>query len=601
MKTITAICLQAWLRHLHFHHSAPAIFRLRNLPLEARYLSRPPELIDFAQSLLPREAATLVVYPDPPLPQAEAAVLRSAYPKVRLATPTTLHRELLRRVAAPALDGWRIALSLSESPDIPKIGTLAEDHSKREPRGLTDKHLEDVIMHLTASLVGAGAELGYGGHLSEKEFTMLLSNVIAAHKRTTKTSRELLFNYVAARLWKREEAEEIAARFIKVEVAGTADLPPPVNIALELTAMRRRMAADCHARVILGGKTSGYAGRIPGLAEEGWWHLQAGKPVYIAGGFGGCAGLVGRALAGDLAHLPTEAEMRKDNESYGGFCEAFDREALRLDFVLPPSLDELWGFFAESGRGFFHGHGESEEKLWSNGLTVEENRRLLASVYPEEISSLVLRGLLRLRDRQRATGTAPLKVMLFRGSIIDVPDVDSYAVPLLRGAPLRGADGALDGAMDGAIRRHLERETKKDVVSVKSGRLPGDYVILQTVGDLKEVEPGDAQGEQGWLLERVGDGMAELVEHARSLGLDSPALVPFASNLGLEVRDSVCAMLRGLLKADAGTHLNNVALCELDPARYAEIINLKKEIEALTPNAAASSELQEFSRQGAVH
>ena len=119
-KTITAICLQAWLRHLHFHHAAPGIFRLRNLPLEPRYLSRPPELIDFAQSLLPREAATLVVYPDPPLPQAEVAVLRSAYPKVRLATPTTLHRELFRRVAAPALDGWRIALSLSESPDIPQ-------------------------------------------------------------------------------------------------------------------------------------------------------------------------------------------------------------------------------------------------------------------------------------------------------------------------------------------------------------------------------------------------------------------------------------------------------------------------------------------------
>ena len=120
---------------------------------------------------------------------------------------------------------------------------------------------------------------------------MLLSNVIAAHKRTTKTSRELLFNYVAARLWKREEAEEIAARFIKVEVAGTADLPPPVNIALELTAMRRRMAA--------GLPRAGHSGPIyvrvcrpdtQGLPKKGGGHLQAGKPVYIAGGFGGCAG-----------------------------------------------------------------------------------------------------------------------------------------------------------------------------------------------------------------------------------------------------------------------------------------------------------------------
>jgi hypothetical protein len=594
VKTITSICLQAWLRHLHFHHAAPGIFRMRNLPLEPRYLSRPPELIDFAQSLLPREAATLVVYPDPPLPQAEIAVLCSAYPKVRLATPMTLHRELLRRVAAPALDGVRIALSLSESPDIPKMGTLSADKAKGELRGLTDKQVEDVVMHLTASLVGAGVELGYGGDLKEEGFTTLLSDLIATRRRTTKTSRDLLFNYVAAYLWNSEAAKKITARFIKIEAVCAAETPAPIRAALQLTTMRQRMATDCHARIILGGKTAGYSGRLPGQAEEAWAHLKSDKPIYVVGGFGGCAGLVARALAGDISQLPDETSARQASADYGEFCDSFDREAQRLGIPIPVGLGGLWAFFAERGRGCFHGDGATDEKVWTNGLTVAQNRRLFASIHPEEISLLVLQGLLQLRDQQRETGATPLKVMLFQGSITDVPEVDSYAVSVLRGAPLRGADGALDAAMDGAIQRHLERQKDNDIVSVKSGRLPGDYVILQTVGDLAKLDAANTLQERPWLVECIANGMTDIVAHARSLGLDSPAVVPFGSNLGLGVRDSVCAMLRGLIDARAGSYLNNVALCEVDPTRYAEIIQLKKDIESLDPKAPTNSDLQPF-------
>jgi hypothetical protein len=602
LGTITSICLQAWLRHLYFHHVTPAIFRMRNLPLEARYLSRPPELIDFAQSLLPREAATLVIYPDPPLPQAEVAVLRNAHPKVRLATPTTLHRELLRRAAAPPLDGWRIALSLSDSPDLPKLKELARKGEPFEPRGLTDEHPRNVIMHLTSSLIAAGAELGYGGDLRDEGFTMLLSDLIETHKRTTKTSRDLLFNYVAAYLYDPAKAEKISACFEPIDLRSRPGTPAAARQALQLTKMRQRMADECNARVILGGKTFGYSGRLPGQAEEAWAHLVARKPVFVAGGFGGCAGQVARSLQGDLASLPGEAGMRERDEAYRERCDAFDREVRRHDFATPPALEGLWAFFAERGHGFFHGDGAAADRRWSNGLSVAENRRLFASIHPEEIAALVLRGLLWLRDARRQTGETPLKVMLFQGSIADVPDVDSYTVSMLRGAPLRGADGALDTVMDGAIRRHLEQQANKEtvaevaseIVAVKSGRLPGDYVILQTLGDLKDLPQSSARDEQSLLHGWIARGMEELVKHARSLGLDSPALVPFGSNLGLGVRESVCAMLRGLLEAKAGSALHSVALCEFNPARYAEIVALKKEIEALDPNATAGGELQAF-------
>ena len=59
--------------------------------------------------------------------------------------------------------------------------------------------------------------------------------------------------------------------------------------ARELTTLRReiteRLAPGC--RICLGGKTSGYEGRIPGVQEEAQLALEYNKPLYLMGGFGG--------------------------------------------------------------------------------------------------------------------------------------------------------------------------------------------------------------------------------------------------------------------------------------------------------------------------
>ena len=43
------------------------------------------------------------------------------------------------------------------------------------------------------------------------------------------------------------------------------------------------------ARVLIGGKMTGYSGFAPGVFEEGLLMLQRGGPLYILGGFGGAA------------------------------------------------------------------------------------------------------------------------------------------------------------------------------------------------------------------------------------------------------------------------------------------------------------------------
>ena len=53
--------------------------------------------------------------------------------------------------------------------------------------------------------------------------------------------------------------------------------------------MRNVMRGHIRARIVLGGRVEGYKGTMPGIAEETRISLEAGQPVFVLGGFGGCA------------------------------------------------------------------------------------------------------------------------------------------------------------------------------------------------------------------------------------------------------------------------------------------------------------------------
>ena len=79
------------------------------------------------------------------------------------------------------------------------------------------------------------------------------------------------------------------------------ELSPPIAFS----EMRLFMAADEDARVVLGGKTQGYSGYFPGIAEETLYSLLAGNPVVGLRAFGGCAkDAVDSLLSGEPAKRP---------------------------------------------------------------------------------------------------------------------------------------------------------------------------------------------------------------------------------------------------------------------------------------------------------
>ncbi len=67
------------------------------------------------------------------------------------------------------------------------------------------------------------------------------------------------------------------------------------GVAASLTILRHYLTEFLNpgCRICLGGRTVGYNGRVPGIQEEAEFALLYKKPLYLMGGFGGAAKLMG--------------------------------------------------------------------------------------------------------------------------------------------------------------------------------------------------------------------------------------------------------------------------------------------------------------------
>ena len=260
-----------------------------------------------------------------------------------------------------ALAGHRIAVSVSESADLLRLG-------------LSDLHLQLTIAELSRAIVIAGGIVVYGGAI-HRGFTEIVLEE-AERFGGTKAAFEHVVPYTEHAALSREDTQLYAGSLgvnstvqfldadgvprsageIRTADGDIDDLDAPAA----LSAMRAYTASIASARVVVGGRVTDFAGSLPGVAEEAMATLKAGKPLYVAGGFGGASTLVGSFLTPDLyrwlpPHLPQglSSEVRNAVES-----------ALDISF----------------GR---------------DGLTDEERALLATTHRPSDIASLAVLGLAR--------------------------------------------------------------------------------------------------------------------------------------------------------------------------------------------------------------
>ena len=257
-----------------------------------------------------------------------------------------------------------IAISTSESPDMPALG-------------LSDEHLRDAMAEIARHMLALGATLVYGGDLRQYGFSELLFEIVARHRRDADDGEDRtgVTNYLAwpVHILKPfDDLEKTAA-----DLAGSTELvclaldgalmsmqerrqlvpqqPTEAEWSNGLTAMRRTMLAQTHARIVLGGRIDQYKGAMPGIGEEALLSLQGNQSLFLIGGFGGCA----RDIAESLGLIAPWAAARRAWQGRAAF-EAFSAADL------------------------------------NNGLTPEENATLARTPHVDQAIILILRGLLKV-------------------------------------------------------------------------------------------------------------------------------------------------------------------------------------------------------------
>jgi len=280
-------------------------------------------------------------------------------------------------------DIWRLGISVSNSLDLDQLGLL-------------ETHFRVAIGEITRSVLLAGGGILYGGRLDPDGYTTF---VLRELQRYTRRDRPLLacLSWDTQQDMTSSQIEEFRAelglfgQLVCLDPHGTP-LPAGTNAAPgtptpvsdearrhSLTGLRRYMVTQQVGRVFLGGRRTGFLGSVPGLLEELLLALEAGQPVYLAGGFGGITYDVARLLGVHMQEWPLGRDTPPDDPGYA------------------KGLAELEGLLS-SGR--FGG--------LRNGLTEEENRWLAMSHRPGEIASLVAQGLRRvLGERWASADAAP--------------------------------------------------------------------------------------------------------------------------------------------------------------------------------------------------
>ncbi|WP_158219814.1 hypothetical protein [Ideonella sp. A 288] len=301
-------------------------------------------------------------------------------------------------------------------------------------RGMGLEHLRELLLRLARPLLRRGGYIAYSGHWEEgpENFTYDLLRLISAEQEDlsvgdceTEQSIGRLLNHSAwphyLKLSPRIEAQWIhCCRVLRItqhmagiapaaqvadDQAGEGGDRARLNSAICLSSLRRlatqgmfianpafptqEFIAPLSARIVLGGKTKGYSGFIPGVFEEASLALERGIPLYVLGGFGGAAEALAEALL-------APARSRQDALTVA-WQEAGTPELATLRTAASATDLPVGVMSTKACLDALHRRIKAARpKLASNlhtGLSNDETRELLATRDIRRAVELVLRGI----------------------------------------------------------------------------------------------------------------------------------------------------------------------------------------------------------------
>ena len=212
-----------------------------------------------------------ILYPEPPIKLSEQEIYNNL--NIELKTPLqeiTINKEL------------KVAISISEANDIEDIGLIIE-------------HLHLLMVEIARYLLINRATLMYGGDIfynkEEFNFTKSLVELLISYNKDYYDKKRLI-NF-SVKPFSNKLSKAIKAEYKGIiefiELGNDCTFEQKNIVYNNLSLLREEMTKACNARVVIGGKVDGFLGRYPGILEEVFYAIKYNKPIFIVGGFGGCA------------------------------------------------------------------------------------------------------------------------------------------------------------------------------------------------------------------------------------------------------------------------------------------------------------------------
>lgn len=278
------------------------------------------------------------------------------------------------------LQGRHIAISISESEEINRLG-------------YSDRHQTDAMTEFARHFLVQGAVLVYGGDLRIGGYTELFADLAeqyVANKKQKYAFKNYFFYPLSLNLTREHEGDFKAknVEIVKIDPEESLDIVGKKFIKPDtpekkyiwakcITKMRKSMNTSIDARIVLGGRNTGFLGKYPGLIEEAQIAIASNKPTFLIGAFGGAA----------LSIIKAIIEQKDVISSKSFFYQT-------LDFV---EFQEYYNSTSKSDKIDFDEINSFFKQLkisdLNNGLTDEENKRLFTTPHIPEAIFLVLKGL----------------------------------------------------------------------------------------------------------------------------------------------------------------------------------------------------------------
>jgi hypothetical protein len=316
----------------------------------------------------PRRGVRRIGYPGDGLPKIELDRLTRVFPQLSLVSFEE-HRRLSG--SRSALRNRRNPRTRSERPPV----LLSVSNPSREDlarRGMRSCHLDDATIRIARALLFDDFDVMYGGRPRDG-FTKGFQDDSGAVVVEARLINHLGWPYTRG-LTAAQVADGFGVtRYVMVHWPGEEFAAVEDPLAAADAASHTRRAVVCGGLrdlddrpvpkpaglIALGGQLTGFAGFLPGVAEEIAVALERGVAVYVLGGFGGAAGQVASVISGKKSAALTLKSFMSDDK-YQALLDAARRQERNQE--LESRLDWLMR--------------QLQRKDLHNGLTRDQNKTL---------------------------------------------------------------------------------------------------------------------------------------------------------------------------------------------------------------------------------